>query len=151
MESTVKQRLISFLAYKGLSQARFAQLVGVSSGYVNAIRRSIQPATLHKITMQFPELDAGWLLTGEGEMLKGNVQKVGDNTSGVVINGNNHLSNSPIDNRQYYSDSPDVLRAQIDILDERIKEKDAQIKEKDAQIKEKDAQIKQLLDILAKR
>ena len=48
-----------------------------------------------------------------------------------------------IDNRQYYSDSPDVLRAQIDLLDERIKEKDAQIKEKDAQIKEKDAQIKE--------
>ena len=39
-----------------------------------------------------------------------------------------------IDNRQYFSDSPDVLRAQIDVLDERIKEKDAQIKEKDAQI-----------------
>jgi len=38
------------------------------------------------------------------------------------------------DNRQYYSDSQDVLRAQIDLLDARIKEKDAQIKEKDAQI-----------------
>lgn len=33
------------------------------------------------------------------------------------------------DNRQFYSDSPDVLRAQIEVLDERIKEKDAQIKE----------------------
>ena len=71
--------------------------------------------------------------------------------SGVNINGNNIINHSPIDNRQYYSDSPDVLRAQIEILDERIKEKDAQIKEKDAQIKEKDAQIKQLLEILAKR
>lgn len=47
------------------------------------------------------------------------------NESGVDINN---------DHRQYYSDSPDVLRAQIDLLDERIKEKDAQIKEKDAQI-----------------
>lgn len=43
-------------------------------------------------------------------------------------------NSSTIDNRHYYSDSPDVLRAQIDVLDERIKEKDAQIKEKDAQI-----------------
>ena len=32
-------------------------------------------------------------------------------------------------NRHYYSDSPDVLKAQIDILEERIKEKDSQIKE----------------------
>jgi len=68
--------------------------------------------------------------------------QTGTSISSVVINGSN--SNSPIDNRQYYSDSPDVLRAQIDILDERIKEKDAQIKEKDAQ-------INRLLDILASK
>jgi hypothetical protein len=71
---------------------------------------------------------------------------VGNNSSGVIVNGNN--SNSPIDNRHYYSDSPDVLRAQIDLLDERIREKEERLKEKDAQIKEKDAQIKQLLDVL---
>jgi transcriptional regulator with XRE-family HTH domain len=55
-----------------------------------------------------------------------------DNTNSVVLGDNNSTGN--IDNRHYYSDSPDVLRAQIDLLDERIKEKDAQIKEKDAQI-----------------
>ena len=55
------------------------------------------------------------------------------NISGFV--GNN-IHGSNIDNRQYYSDSPDVLKAQIDILEERIKEKDSQIKEKDSQIKE---------------
>ena len=65
--------------------------------------------------------------------------------NGIIGDGN---SNNHIDNRQFYSDSPDVLRAQIDVLEQRIQEKDAQIKEKDAQIKEKDAQIKALLDIL---
>ena len=85
-----------------------------------------------------------WIKTGIGDILIDPV-----NVSGVLINGDN--TNSPIDNRHYYSDSPDVLRAQIEILEERIKEKDAQIKEKDAQIKEKDAQIKQLLDIIANR
>ena len=34
-----------------------------------------------------------------------------------------------IDNRHYYSDSPDVLKSQIEVLEERIKEKDSQIKE----------------------
>lgn len=67
---TVKQRLIEFLKYKKIGQKKFAELIGVSSGYVNAIRVSIQPDTIHKISMQFPELNAGWLLTGEGEMLK---------------------------------------------------------------------------------
>lgn len=56
------------------------------------------------------------------------------NHNSIVMGNNNSTGN--IDNRQYYSDSPDVLRAQIEVLDERIKERDAQIKEKDAQIKE---------------
>jgi hypothetical protein len=102
----------------------------------------------NKILSAFPELNKSWLLSGEGNMLKNNVNVGGENT-GVVVNGDN--TNFPIDNRHYYSDSPDVLKAQIELLDERIKEKDAQIKEKDAQIKEKDAQIKQLLDILASK
>ncbi len=69
--------------------------------------------------------------------LKGNSNIVAQNNSSITA-----------DNRQYYSDAPDVLRAQCDELEERIKEKDAQIKEKDAQIKEKDAQIGRLLGIV---
>lgn len=62
-----------------------------------------------------------------------NSGNISQNNGNVVVGNDN---NGNIDNRQYYSDSPDVLRAQIEVLDERIKEKDAQIKEKDAQIKE---------------
>jgi len=62
-----------------------------------------------------------------------NTENFSQNRGSVVVGNDN---NGSIDNRQYYSDSPDVLKAQIDLLDERIKEKDAQIKEKDAQIKE---------------
>ena len=39
------------------------------------------------------------------------------------------LNDSTVDQRQYFSDSPDVLRAQVDALEERIREKDAQIKD----------------------
>ena len=66
---TVKERLIRFLKYKNISQKDFANKVGVSSGYVNAIRESIQPKTLNKIAMQFPDLNKGWLMTGDGEMI----------------------------------------------------------------------------------
>ena len=76
----------------------------------------------------------------------GNFSQNSGNTGNVVVGNDN---NGNIDNRQYYSDSPDVLRAQIDVLDERIREKDAQIREKDAQIREKDAQIKELLNIIS--
>ena len=62
--------------------------------------------------------------------------QISEKNSKNQITGNNNIigDNSQIDMRSYNSDSPDVLRAQIDLLDERIKEKDAQIKEKDAQI-----------------
>ena len=124
-----------------MSINKFEKECGLSTGYIKNMRKSVSPDKLQSIVQKFPELNPGWLMAGEGNMLKNNVNVSGDN-SGVVVNGNN--SNSPIDNRHYYSDSPDVLKAQIELLDERIKEKDAQIKEKDAQ-------IKKLLDILASK
>ena len=141
MESIIKERLIEFIASQKMSINKFEKECGLSTGYIKNMRKSVSPDKLQSIVQKFPELNPGWLMAGEGNMLKGNVNVSGDN-SGVVVNGNN--SNSPIDNRHYYSDSPDVLKAQIELLDERIKEKDAQIKEKDAQ-------IKQLLGILSKR
>lgn len=67
-----------------------------------------------------------------------------------TINGNHNVigDNASIDNRQYYSDSPDVLRAQIEELERLMSDKEERLKEKDAQIKEKDAQIHRLLSIV---
>lgn len=141
MESIIKERLIEFITSQKMSINKFEKECGLSTGYIKNMRKSVSPDKLRSIVQKFPELNPGWLMAGEGNMLKSNVNVSGDN-SGVVVNGNNN--NSPIDNRHYYSDSPDVLKAQIELLDERIKEKDAQIKEKDAQ-------IKQLLDILASK
>ena len=141
MEATVKQRLIDYLAFKRVSKAEFGRAIGVSSSYVTSMRNSISPDKIKSIALNYPDLNIQWLLTGDGEMMID--ESVGRGASGVVINGSNNLSNSPIDNRQYYSDSPDVLKAQCDLLEERIKEKDAQIKEKDAQ-------INRLIDLLEK-
>ena len=126
MENAIKERLIDFIQTQKISIHRFEKTCGLSTGYVRNMRKSISPEKLRSIAHSFPVLNPGWLMTGEGTMLR---NSVGDNNSGVVINGNNQLNNSPIhnDNRQYYSDSPDVLKAQIELLDERIKEKDAQI------------------------
>ena len=59
---SVKERLMEFLSYEGIGQKRFAESIGMSSGYVNAIRKSIQPGTIHKIAMQYPNLNTCWLL-----------------------------------------------------------------------------------------
>ena len=68
----VKERLISFLKYKGVSQGKFEKSIGTSTGYVTNIRNSIQPDKLGRIATLFPELNIAWLLIGDagGNMLK---------------------------------------------------------------------------------
>ena len=67
---TVKERLKEFIKHENMGQGRFEKSCGLSNGYVNNIRRSIQPDKLQKIARCYPHLNTGWLMTGEGEMLK---------------------------------------------------------------------------------
>ena len=69
MEQTVKQRLISFLKFKNLSQAKFEKAIGVSNGFVNNISKGIGADKLQRILSIYPELNTDWLITGKGEML----------------------------------------------------------------------------------
>lgn len=81
MNESVKERLKEFLSHKGIGQKKFAESCGLSAGFVNSIVNSIQPKTMERITMQYPELNPAWLLTGEGKMLKENNEKI--SSSGV--------------------------------------------------------------------
>lgn len=79
MESTVKQRLVSFITYKNLTQRGFSTSIGVSEGYVGAMKNSMQPEVLNNISIQYPELNLEWLLVGRGEMIRGAVLVEGGN------------------------------------------------------------------------
>lgn len=86
---TVKERLKTFIKFKGFGQGKFESMCGLSNGYVNNIRQSILPDKLQKIALQFPDLNTGWLMTGEGEMLKNIHQTAnGDGNMQVAGNGN---------------------------------------------------------------
>lgn len=73
--NTVKERLKGFIEYKGISVRSFESTCGLSYGYVGNMRQSIQPDKVKNIAHHFPELNTGWLLTGEGEMLKTEPEK----------------------------------------------------------------------------
>ena len=119
-----------------LEQKELADYLSVTSSQVSMIERGKSKLTNENLRKLINN-PYGW----DVSMLPKDPMAI---SQSVIIGGNSTNSTINQDNRQYYSDSPDVLRAQIELLDERIKEKDAQIKEKDAQ-------IKQLLDILAKK
>ena len=70
METTVKERLIAFIKYRGMNKYNFEKACGFSTGFVANMRVSLQPTKITSIAHNFPELNTGWLLTGEGEMIK---------------------------------------------------------------------------------
>lgn len=72
MESTVKQRITDFIKYKGISVREFERQCGLSNGYVNSITQTVMPNKLKSISLQYPELNLGWITTGEGKMIKVN-------------------------------------------------------------------------------
>lgn len=69
-DSVVRDRLKEFIFYKGLSVRAFQIQAGLSNSFVASIDQSIAPKTQIKIQMAFPDLNMGWLLTGEGSMLR---------------------------------------------------------------------------------
>lgn len=93
MEKTVKQRLMEFIYFKGISQSRFERLCGMSNGYINNLKKSLGAEKLQNILKAFPELNTEWLLYGEGEMLK--------NATAPIIQGDitiTDVNNSSISN-----------------------------------------------------
>lgn len=73
---TVKDRLIQFIDFKGESKNHFEEKCGLSKRYVSNISVSIQPDKIKKISLAYPELNTGWLLTGEGKMLLGPYDRI---------------------------------------------------------------------------
>ena len=67
---TVKQRLIEFAKSQERSVRAFEIKCGLTIGYINAIRVSIQPDKIESIASHYPNLNTEWLLTGNGNMLK---------------------------------------------------------------------------------
>lgn len=70
VNQTVKERLKSFIKFKGISVRAFESTCGFSYGFVANMRNSMQPDKVMRIAQYFPELNSGWLLAGEGEMLR---------------------------------------------------------------------------------
>ena len=60
---------------KVASDADFARILGISRGEMSNVlagRRPVSRRIVDNLTTAFPEYSAGWLLTGEGEMLRTN-------------------------------------------------------------------------------
>lgn len=67
-KSAINERIKCFIKHKGITIQKFETLCGLSNGYVNSIKKTLGADKLESIIRAFPDLNRGWLLTGEGPM-----------------------------------------------------------------------------------
>ena len=132
--SNIKERILYIADFYEISKEKFFLDLEITYGNFkgSAKERPVNSSFLEKLLTKFPDIDPDWLLLGRGEILRNPANVNAGNGQQVIADHNSGTINA--DNRQYYSDSPDVLRREIELLNEWIKEKDGQIKEKDGQI-----------------
>ncbi|MDO5342869.1 MAG: hypothetical protein Q4F69_10525 [Bacteroidia bacterium] len=66
---SIKERLLDFIKYKGLTVKSFEKECGLSNGFVSKTGKSIREASLRQISLRFPELNLQWLEHGIDSML----------------------------------------------------------------------------------
>ena len=66
----IKDRIFEFISYKNITIAEFERNVDLANGYIKKFKGSIGSDKLNNIVSFYPELNIGWLITGNGEMLK---------------------------------------------------------------------------------
>lgn len=70
--SHIKKNILQFVEYKGVTKVEFCEKTGISYENMtgNGLKSELGGDKIHKILHIFPEIDANWLLTGEGSMFK---------------------------------------------------------------------------------
>lgn len=74
--SYIKERILEIADYKRISKEKFIENFGMTYGNFKGKQKltSLNSDFLDKILSEIPEINAEWLLTGKGEMLKEAVQ-----------------------------------------------------------------------------
>lgn len=78
-EDELKDRLLLFIDYLGISQRTFEGECGLGNGTISNIKKGLGSVNLEKIINAYPELNIEWLISGKGRMLKDIIQKIGNN------------------------------------------------------------------------
>lgn len=108
--SDVRSRLKYFLKQSRITQDGFAKSLGLSRGYVNAIRDSIGSKTLERVLEKYPKLNRDWLLFGEGDMVNSPVnQAINNGTINGNMNTNYNSNTSPISSSNSNEDIVDAI------------------------------------------
>lgn len=125
---TINQRLNCFFEYTKLDAPEFYKRIGVDriewSGWINSAK-PISVMKLQRIIMGFPELNARWLMVGDGEMiivsdLDQEALKANDNIEKPRLADESKASTYPCPNCAQKDKFIEVLNEMIDSKQETI-------------------------------
>ena len=68
----LRERLLDYIAYKGIDKATLERKSGLSNDAVNKMGDNTRVSTLDRISNAYPDMNIAWLKTGVGEMILGN-------------------------------------------------------------------------------
>ncbi len=104
------ERIIQYIEFKGISKYKFCKDLGFSNKFLdNSSNMGTDKAC--KILHYYPEINAEWLLTGQGSML---------NKSSESIITYHHNNEEPVE-QSSYKDLADARLQIIEMKDEKIK------------------------------
>ena len=96
-KSQIKQNILQFIEYKGITRYKFYQITGITRGILDQ-NNGMNEDNIARFLDSFPDINANWLITGRGSMLKSNVSiENGDDSTQVIDDGNNNNSPSTLD------------------------------------------------------
>lgn len=65
----IKERILQFIDFKGITKNKFEVTCGLPARYVSNIGKTIQSDAIEKIVLNYPDINLTWLITGNGEMV----------------------------------------------------------------------------------
>jgi hypothetical protein len=70
--TNIKERILQFVEYKQVKKEDFFKELGLSYANFKGIQKNsaISSSAIDKILAKYPEINLGWLFTGEGRMSK---------------------------------------------------------------------------------
>lgn len=73
-----KERILQLLEYKGCSKGNFFKKSGIKRGFLDSdkLGQAVSDSQLSKVLAVFPDVNLEWLITGDGQMLKPNVEPI---------------------------------------------------------------------------
>ena len=74
MKHAIKERIIEFIDYKGISKNAFENACNMSKRYLSNLKGTPGARIIKNIHDAFPELNTTWLITGVGEMLSKDIK-----------------------------------------------------------------------------